>query len=68
MKTRAVARALAAELWFNLRCKPWLLVPHPHVPRRGAGDGWRCALCGSRSARVQYKGRAQAEILRRRLS
>jgi len=64
-----VVRAWATELWVNLATAPWRLLPHSHRPRWWqAGGEYACERCGSSSARVQRKGRTQAETLRRRLS
>jgi hypothetical protein len=66
---RLWATAWAREAWANVTTRPALLVPHFHSPRRcGPGDGYRCAWCGTRSARVQLKGQRQAERLRRELA
>jgi hypothetical protein len=56
------------ELWVNAATRPMLLVPHLHRARRRPGDGFQCALCGSRSARVQRKGNRLAERMRRELA
>lgn len=58
MTYRTLVRLWARELWLNVTTEPWLLVPHFHRPDRvPKGDAWYCSLCGSRSARVQRKGR-----------
>lgn len=57
------------ELRITAEEQPMLLVPHPHrASRCGPGDGYRCLTCGSRSARVQQKGRREAETIRRQLA
>lgn len=69
MKYRTFARAWATELRLNMTTAPWRLVPHPHRPVWWAlGGEYSCGLCGSSSPRVQRKGRAQAERLRREMA
>jgi hypothetical protein len=68
VKLTTIARAWAVELWLNARYEPWKILPHPCRPYRAAGDGYRCERCGSRSARVQRKGQALRERLRRELA
>lgn len=66
MKITAAVRALVVDVRANLTENPWRLVPHFCRPvRHGPGDGYSCGWCGSRSARVQRKGQARAERLRR---
>jgi hypothetical protein len=62
-------RLWARELWINLTTAPLRILPHPCRPRWWAlGGEYVCDRCGSSSTRVQRKGRAQAERLRRELA
>lgn len=55
----------ARELWIEVTEQPMRLVPHLRVPVQcGPGDGYRCRVCGSRSARVQEAG-ARVAMARR---
>lgn len=60
-------RLWAKSVWIEVTEQPMRLVPHLRTPvRSGPVDGYRCKVCGSRSARVQDAGAKVA--LRRAIS
>ena len=59
----------ARELWIEVTTQPMRLVPHLRVPVQDTpGDGYRCYVCGSRSAAVQKAGEQVALARRARTS